>query len=322
MNDDAGDCPLKRAVSAAIESLDLGRVARVSREWARHLDAEIAPNVEPGRRQAFAFRLPVYVMASLVGIPAENLPQTALWIDDFVQCLSPNSMRDQVERGKVAGDRLFDMVRSLLTRQSTVPGDGLLAVLAHEAERIGRRNADEIVANGIGFLTQSYEASAGLIGNTLIALATQRGLYEQIASDRSLLASAIQEVLRYDPPIQNTRRYVARSGTVAGLAMKEGDAILVVLAAANRDPAANRDAERFDIFREDPQIFTFGAGPHACPGRKLAAIIAKAGIEQLLESGLDPPRLTQTRTYQPSANARIPVWVSRETENRGNDASL
>lgn len=127
--------------------------------------------------------------------------------------------------------------------------------------------------------------------------------------DQALSPGFLPEVLRYDPPVQNTRRFVIRDGFVAGRAVKEGDAILVVLAAANRDPAANPSPDRFDIFREDRRLFTFGLGPHACPGETLATTIAKAGLERLLRPGLDFERLAGNMIYQPSANGRIPLFA-------------
>jgi cytochrome P450 len=88
--------------------------------------------------------------------------------------------------------------------------------------------------------------------------------------------------------------------------MREGDGILIVLAAANRDPAANPDPDRFDPSRKDRRIFTFGAGGHACPGERLATTIAQAGIEALLRAGLDPERFAATRSYRPATNVRVP----------------
>ena len=96
-----------------------------------------------------------------------------------------------------------------------------------------------IVANRIGLLIQSHDATAGLIGNTLVALERHPDTRERVAADPDLLPAVLLEVLRHDPPVQNTRRFVARDGVVAGQEMREGDAVLVLLAAANRDPAAN-----------------------------------------------------------------------------------
>ncbi len=127
----------------------------------------------------------------------------------------------------------------------------------------------------------------------------------QVAADPRFLRLVIEEVLRYDPPGQNTRRYLAQHGQVAGQAMQEGDGILVVLAAANRDPALNPNPERFDMLRRDRQMFTFGAGPHACPGAMLAVLIAQAGVEQLMASGADLEQLAASVVYYSSVAVRI-----------------
>ena len=90
--------------------------------------------------------------------------------------------------------------------------------------------------------------------------------------------------------------------------MKAGDAVLVILAAANRDPSVNPNPERFDIFRKQRRIFSFGVGAHACPGEALATTIAKAGVERLIASGVAFGRLAETVNYRASANARIPIF--------------
>ncbi|MDQ2997166.1 MAG: cytochrome P450, partial [Chloroflexota bacterium] len=115
----------------------------------------------------FAFRLPVYVLGSLLGIPDAMLEQAALWIGDFVACLAPASSAEQIARGKQAATHLRDAFGSLLSAQPAQSSAGLLATLAREARQIGREDTDSIIANGIGFLSQAYEASTGLIGNTL-----------------------------------------------------------------------------------------------------------------------------------------------------------
>lgn len=294
MNDGEGHCPFKQAVSATLQSLDAANAAEQSGKWARLLSSEI---------ENFAFHLPVYVMGSLVGVPRDMLHQTALWMSDFARCLAPASSPDQIERGKVAAGHLMEMFRALLADKT----DGLLWTLAQEAKRLGREDTNVIVANGIGFLFQPYDATAGLIGNTLLALARRPELREQVRADPGLLRDVILEVIRHDSPVQNTRRFLAEDGIVAGQEMKAGDMILVVLAAANRDPLANPDPDRFDIFRKDRKTFTFGAGLHACPGESLAITIAKAGVRQLITSGVALESLVTPVTYRASANVRIPL---------------
>jgi cytochrome P450 len=178
--------------------------------------------------------------------------------------------------------------------------DGLVATLARHARG---PDADAVVANALGFLSQSYDATAGLIGNTLVALARRPELREP-----DLVPRLVMEVARHDAPVQNTRRFVAADAVVAGQAMKAGDAVLVVLAAANRDPAANADPARFELDRRAPRTFTFGLGPHACPGAMMATTIAAAGVTALLAAGVPLDRFAEGVRYRPSVNARIPVF--------------
>jgi cytochrome P450 len=305
MNDGPGHCPFKQAISATLESIDRTEAAERSETSARVLSNELQPAGDPGRLADFALRLPVHVMAGLLGVAQDRLRETAQWTDDFVRCLSPLSTPEQIEQSKAAAGRLLDLFRSLLAGRRT---GGALGTLAAEARRLGRDDVDVIVANGIGFLSQSYEATAGLIGNTLVALMSQPRVREQVAGNPGLLRHAVQEVLRYDPPIQNTRRFLAGSGEIDGQQVKEGDAILVVLAAANRDPLANPDPQRFEVLRENRRTFTFGVGAHACPGETLAVGIAEAGVRQLLDSGLRVEELARPTRYRVSSNARVPVW--------------
>lgn len=244
-NDGPEQQALKRMVTATLEGFD---AARPSREWARRLPAEPA---------VMAFRLPAYVIGSLLGV--DDLPRLADLVGDFAPALAPGSSPEQVERGREAAGHLLDLFRD---------------------------EDDVIAANRIGFLFQAYDATAGLIGNTLLALSANPG---------ADLPQTLLNVIRYDPPVQNTRRFVAQDAVVAGRALKEGDAILVLLAAANRDPAAQ-------------DVFTFGLGPHACPGQALATTIAQAGIEALLRAGADLERLAENVIYRPSANCRIPLF--------------
>jgi cytochrome P450 len=291
MNDGPVHRTVKPVVVATLEELDIARVSTVSRERARALIDDTAPHTDASRLTDFAFRFTAEVVASLLGAAPETLPSIARWTDDFVRCLAPSSSAAELERGKAAAGHLLDLGRSLQS------GGGLVAALNGHAHA----DTDVMVANAIGFLSQSYEATAGLIGNTLLALA-------QHADLRRAVPAVVREVVRHDPPVQNTRRFVAQDGRVAGVEMKAGDAILVVLAAANRDPEANPEPAEFDVMRAAPRVFTFSVGPHACPGTTLATTIAVAGVQALITAGLVFDGLAETVRYRPSVNTRVPLF--------------
>jgi cytochrome P450 len=217
----------------------------------------------------FVFQLAPATIARLLGL---DLPEPWLPAREIARCIAPTVSPEQVERGSAAFLRLREKLAAAR--------GGLMESLLRLTP-----DPEPMLANAAALFFQIYDATAGLIGNTLLA------------PEPSVL-----ETLRWDPPIHNTRRFVVRDGVVCGQAVKEGDAILVSLAAANRDPAANPEPDRFDPLRENPRTFSFGAGIHACPGRTLAIEIATAGVRQRFDAPL--PGFT----YLPAANARVPIF--------------
>ena len=307
MNDGAGHSPFKQAVAATLAGVDPVLVVERSADWANTLAHDIA-HTDPTGVMDFVFQLPVYILADLLGVPSNRLAQTVSRLGDFARCITPSAGLEQLERGKAAAGYLIDLFGAVLSQREAGPNNGLLATLAAEATRVGRKDINITIANGIGFLSQAYEATAGLIGNALVALGRHGTVREQVATDPSLLRQVILEVLRYDPPVQNTRRFLARTATIGGREMNEGDGVLVVLAAANRDPLANPLPDRFDIFRTDRRVFTFGTGVHACPGESLAVAIAEAGVARLIASGIDFDLFAGSMAYCDSGNVRIPLF--------------
>jgi cytochrome P450 len=310
MTDGPAHGPMKQAVSATLRSIDAGRAQGHADRWAGILGAEIGPRSSPARLDDFAFALSTHVIASLLALPEDALRDAQRCVVQYVGGLAPVGDAGRVERGKTAAGHLIGMVRSLPAAPDPGAAAGLLSVLRREASRAGCEDDGTIVANAIGLLTQAYEATAGLIGNTLLALAARPELVARTETTPGLLREIIREVLRHDPPVQNTRRFIAADGLVASRRMTAGDTVLVVLAAANHDATANPAPERFDPARERRRTFTFGVGAHACPGEQLAITIAHAGVERLLARGIALEPLGRAVTYRPSANARIPRFAS------------
>lgn len=307
MNDGVKHSTLKPAVSAAtsgIEKLVGGEAER----WAERLVEELHAADDAARVNELAFRLPAYVLASLLGVPPDTLAGTAVLVGDFARSIAPAATSEQRARGNAAAGELLDSCRARLVAGGAAPAATLLGALEREVARASGADREDVVANAVGFLSQAYEATAGLIGNTLVTLGRHECLRAAVASGPDRLLAVVREVVRYDPPVQNTRRFLARDAVVAGQAMKAGETVLVVLAAANRDPLANSEPSRFDPSRSSRQAFTFGAGPHACPGEFAAIAIATALVRRLLAAGVQPERLAERFTYRPSANTRVPVF--------------
>lgn len=267
MNDGERHVAPKLALQRALALAASGDLAqRLARAVAARLLAE-------GRSiGAWAFEAPVSTVASLLGFADAQLPAVARWMGDFVACLSPLSRAQQVDLAHAASLRLLAAMRELL---QAAPQGSLAATVAQEAGAAGWQDDHAILANLVGLLSQTYEATAGLLGNCLVAI--QQGV---ASGDANALVAQVMET---DPPIVNTRRFAAERCAVGGVTVEAGQAILVMLGTAQRG---------------------FGHGRHACPGQQLAQQIVAGCIEALPSEPL--PQLSWT--YRASVNARIPEF--------------
>ncbi len=305
MTDGPGHDTMKRTIGGALATLDPERVRAGAMRWAQTLVDWLHPESDLGGVDRFARSLSAHVIASLLAVPETAIGSVERSVHHYVTAVAPAADAARLARGKAAAGHLIETVRAA----TGAVRDGLPGALRVEAERVGIADPAAVVANAIGFMTQAYEATSGLIGNTLRALAVQPHLADSVAADPARIQAVVREVLRHDAPVQNTRRFVAADGVIAGQRMAAGDTVLVVLAAANHDPAANPRPERFEPDRVDRRTFTFGAGPHACPGEALAVTIASAGVARLLAQGLDLGTLPRQPAYETSGNLRIPLFA-------------
>jgi cytochrome P450 len=303
MNDGARHGRTRPAVQNALEAFDSGRIERDADRLALALrgpsDAlEGGPGLD-----TFAFALPLSVIGSLLGFPDGELADLARDAGRLTCAMSSSAAESEVADGRTSATRLLERFDLSLDRRPAP------ATLLGSFEENGRRRGldrEEIVANSVGFLTQARDATAGLLSASLLALARHPDLLPLVKSRPEALSALVEEVLRFDSPVQNTRRFFPESATVVGETVDAGDAVLVLLAAANRDPKANPDPDRFDLARVSSRTFTFGLGAHACPGKTFATTIALCGVRALLAGGLDPARLGPSPDYEPSPNCRIP----------------
>ena len=299
MNDGPAHAAHKPALQRALAGLDLNAAHAAALQVARQVPEEQSLSDT-------LFAMPIQAVAHLLGFAPEALPQVELWMRDFVACLSPLSTEPQLRRASSAADALMTRFEALAAGTPPRHGTLLAAVLADSA--VGAPLSRALLANLVGLLSQTCDATAGLLGNSLVALLREPAL-RGIARTRDGLHAIVEETARHDPSVQNTRRFVAQPVTIAGVPLAAGDAVLLVLASANRDPAANAEPDRFMPVRAQRRMFGFGHGVHACPGQALACTLAAAGLEALRARSPDLDALRERGWhYRPSANARIPVF--------------
>ena len=299
------DAP-KLALQRFLASVDLERVQARTQELA--LQAAGEGVLRGAALSRWAFDVPVMAVADLLGFDEAELPQVARWMGDFVACLSPISTPAQLAAAGDAASALLERFSELVKASAFRPGSAL-ACLQREAAQAGWQDARALLCNAVGLLSQTYEATAGLAGNSIVALATQPGLLEAVGREPGQLLQMVNEVSRYDPSIHNTRRFVAEATEVAGVSLQAGEVVLVVLAAAGRDPACNSLPDEFLLERPDREVPGFGHGAHQCPGQALACTIVAAAVQALLVSGRLEEAASFSWDYRPSMNARIPHFT-------------
>ncbi|STR45132.1 cytochrome P450 [Iodobacter fluviatilis] len=289
MNEGQAHLPLKQAIQCSLARLDTACLPQLVKKW-RSAECDL---------YALCHFVPVAVLADLLGFAPDTRPELMGWIADFVACLSPLSSEADLAGASVAAQCLLAHFTLLL--EGDLAQGSVLANLVQDSEGADRQ---ALLANLIGLLSQSYEATAGLLGNCLIAL-QQHGMSNDLP-----LTSFVEEVARFDPSVQNTRRFVVQDLEIHGQQLRKGDAVLLLLAAANRDAAFNAKGDDFAQGRTDRRSLSFGHGRHSCPGQTLAIKITTAILsDYLAQEGMADP--LQWR-YQASANGRIPRFFSHQ----------
>lgn len=307
MRDDKHHAPIKQALSTTLLALHEASTLRRIQSCAERL-LEDLDGLTPAQVTDYAFQFPIQVMADLLGLAAEQRQAVAEWSRAFARCIAPGSSEAQQQDGKQAAGNLYEALDARLS--SPARQEGLLLRLAEQTHRRGIEDSAALVANAIGLLLQTYEATAGLIGNTLVALGRSPQACKRARCSSRYLEAAIREVARHDPPIHNTRRFVAYDTVIANQPLHAGDVLLVLLAAANHDATRFPDPGHFDPERARQACYTFGTGRHACPGETFAVTISETGVRRLLAAGLEPAKLLENMTYRHSLNARLPLFAS------------
>jgi cytochrome P450 len=229
----------------------------------------------------FAVPLPVTIIAELLGIPVADRAEFKRWSDAVV------SFGDFGLSGDSAADRagavreLTEYLRRQLERRRAAPTDDLIGALIVAEEAGDRLSPEEALATCVLLLIAGNETTTNLIGNTVVCLTEQPETLARVIADPALLPAAIEESLRYAPPVLTIVRAATRDTVLAGQAIGAGSGIFAVLAAANRDPAVFPDPDRFSIDRPAGRSLAFGHGIHYCLGAPLARLEARVGLAAL-----------------------------------------
>ena len=234
--------------------------------------------------EQFAYPLPVIVICEMLGVPVEDQERFKGWGLDIARgldtiLLPPDS---EVGRRSIESRRaLADYFRGLIARRRASPRDDLLSGLIAAEEAGDKLNEDELLATCILLLVAGHETTVNLIGNGTLALLRHPDQLRVLRENPGLVGSAVEELLRFDGPVQRTARIPSADVTIRGRTIGKGEMVMPFIGAANRDPAQFPDPDRLDITRADNRHLALGWGIHFCLGAPLARVEGQIAISAL-----------------------------------------
>ena len=236
--------------------------------------------------------LPCIVTAEMFGVPVADHRQLKVWSQDFAEMLGNFQHNpDRVPRILKSAQDMAAYFREKMRTQSLKP-DGLVAALMNAEIQGDRLSEEEVIANCIVTMVGGQETTTNLIGNGVLALLRNPDQLKKLRSNLSLIPSAVEELLRYESPSQHTGRLAPEDTDIGGKQIRKRQAVMAVMAAANRDPERFPDPDRLDITRADNRHVAFGWGAHFCFGAPLARLEGQIAFEEMLRCfpswSLDP----------------------------------
>jgi cytochrome P450 len=272
-----------------------------------------------------AYPLPVRIISELLGVPVTDHPRFAGWSARLAHSLqpgfgvAPEEAQARAEAADAASEEFAAYFRELIALRRARPEADLLSAMIAAEDAGDQLTEDELIATCVLLLVAGHETTVGLISNAVLALLRHPDQFGLLRSRPELASGAVEETLRYDAPVQLTGR-VARGGLQVGdVAAVDGALVMLLLAAAGRDPEVYPEPDRFDIQRGAWNHLAFAAGPHFCLGAPLARLEATIAVGQIARRVVRPSLAEDGLSYKPNLNLRGPerLVVNFATITRG-----
>ncbi|MGR7024816.1 cytochrome P450 [Geodermatophilus sp. URMC 62] len=310
---------LRRLVSAAFAR---GHVERL-RPWVEGYARELADGLverSGGTEQVdvlsgMAEQLPVGVIAELLGVPEADRPLLRPWSNAIVKMYEYGRTAEVEDAAERAAAEFVAHLRALAAERRRAPGEDLLSHLVQVRDAEGDRlTEDELVTTCVLLLNAGHEATVNVSGNGLLALLEHPDQLARLRADPGLLPTAVEELMRFDSPLQLFERTATADVEVGGVTVREGQKVAALLGSANRDPAVFADPDTLDVGRAENPHISFGAGVHFCIGAPLARVELQASFTALLRcaSSIELARPARRRPeFVIRGLAELPVVLTR-----------
>ena len=248
--------------------------------------ALLAPGREAGRIdlvEDYAQTFSLGIICDLIGVSPDDRDTIKRLSDDTVSMYEPHPSDEQQAKANQAAGDFRRYLLDVVAHRRAHPGDDLMAALVEATVEGERLSDDQIVSTAMVLLMAGHEATVNATSNGVAALAANPDQWRLLRSGAVSVKAAIEEILRFDPPLQWFERWVLDDGVeIEGTPIAKGSRVALVLGAANRDPRRFPDPDRFDITRQDTQHISFGGGIHFCIGAPLARLELETTLNELL----------------------------------------
>jgi len=297
---------LRRLVSRAFTPRAVERIRGRVEAIVDECLARVAGRGEMDVIADLALPVPATVICEMLGVPFADHERFTRWTAEATHGLAAATAPPEVlAQARAAGEALADYFVRLIEERRGALGDDLLSELIRAEEAGDRLSTSELVSQSIGLLIAGFETTIGLIGNGVRALLRHPAELARLRADPTLIASAVEECLRYDGPIQMTVRVTHADVTFGEHLIPRDTVVWALLGAANRDPARFPDPERFDVGRNDDGHLAFGGATHFCLGAHLARLETRAAIGAFV-ARVDQPRLVSESVEWGPSLFRVP----------------
>jgi cytochrome P450 len=275
---------LRKLVSKAFTPRRVRELEPRVREITADLLSQANNSSEIEAMAALANPLPVIVIAEMLGVSAGDHAQFKQWSNDLISSFGQESITSGPSAAGIAArNALRGYLAEAIKQRSADPAEDLISALVTARDESDALSEDELLAFVVLLLLAGNETTTNLIGNGLLALCRHPEQQQRLRANRDLIPSAIEEMLRFDPPVQMTLRVPTAATNVSGTDIPAGSLCFILLAAANRDPGHFPQPENFDVARDPNEHVAFGEGIHFCLGAPLARLEGAIAMELMLE---------------------------------------
>jgi cytochrome P450 len=300
MTDPPEHTRLRRLMNPAFTPVASERLRAQVETTVAHLLDGIADSDEPDLLRELAYPLPARVISRLLGVPAE-FEERCVILSDHVAAWFGNPIRtvEGTTRAQEAARELVEIFRQTIERRRAGEDDNLMGVLLAATREPGGMSAEVLHYQCVMMLFAGHETTRNLIGNGLLTLLRTPGALDELRADPTLVRAAVEEILRFETPVQGYRRSLLEDLDYQGIRIPAGSGLIFVIGAAHRDPCQFEDPGRFDLRRTHNRHLAFGGDAHACLGATLARLEGQVAIRQVID------RYPRLRLKDP-----VPEWGS------------